>query len=235
MTPRSSPATSRRCSTRSRSTAPSTTWATTGAAGPGSCWPCTGPSASGACWRWASSIRSCGRTCARSSAAGASGTSGCSPPPGSETAALRMAIHRNPVLLYLGANADVWDEQELRTYAEQWKEPERATATKLLYRHAALRLQLQMSGVPEAAHGDPDPGALPRRRRRPEAHPPGRLRGKRAEHGDRGRPRTPATSSSTSGPSWCSTAPARSSDRLAPMRSKLLIAGIGALFAITAQ
>ena len=66
--------------------------------------------------------------------------------PGLGAAALRTTIRRNPVLLYLGANQDIWDEQELRAYAEQWEEPERAAATRLLYRHAAVRLQLQMSG-----------------------------------------------------------------------------------------
>lgn len=64
--------------------------------------------------------------------------------PGLGTAALRAAIRRNPVLLYLGANPDVWGPEELRAYAEQFREPERATATRLLYRHAALRLQLQL-------------------------------------------------------------------------------------------
>jgi pimeloyl-ACP methyl ester carboxylesterase len=64
--------------------------------------------------------------------------------PGLGPMALHQAAHRNPVLLYLGANQDVWGPEELRTYAAQFDEPERLTATRLLYRHAAVRLQLQM-------------------------------------------------------------------------------------------
>jgi pimeloyl-ACP methyl ester carboxylesterase len=60
------------------------------------------------------------------------------------TAALRATIRRNPVLLYLGANQDVWGPEELRVYAEQFTEPERAVATRLLYRHASVGLQLQL-------------------------------------------------------------------------------------------
>jgi pimeloyl-ACP methyl ester carboxylesterase len=64
--------------------------------------------------------------------------------PGLGTATLRQTIRRNPVLLYLGANQDVWGPEELRIYAEQFEEPDRAAATRLLYRHAAVRLQLQI-------------------------------------------------------------------------------------------
>jgi pimeloyl-ACP methyl ester carboxylesterase len=59
-------------------------------------------------------------------------------------AVVRTAVRRNPMLLWLGARTDVWDEEEVRVFAGQLLEPERAEATTLLYRHASLRLQLQM-------------------------------------------------------------------------------------------
>jgi pimeloyl-ACP methyl ester carboxylesterase len=38
----------------------------------------------------------------------------------------------------------VWDDEELRLYAGQFADSDRANATTLLYRHAAVRLQLQI-------------------------------------------------------------------------------------------
>ena len=64
--------------------------------------------------------------------------------PGLGRVTLRQTIRRNPVLLYLGANQDVWGPDELRIYSEQFMEPQRAAATRLLYRHAAVGLQLQL-------------------------------------------------------------------------------------------
>jgi pimeloyl-ACP methyl ester carboxylesterase len=64
--------------------------------------------------------------------------------PGLGPVALRRAIRSNPVLLYLGANQDVWSPEELRVYAEQFTEPERMQATRLLYRYASVRLQLRL-------------------------------------------------------------------------------------------
>ena len=59
-------------------------------------------------------------------------------------ATFRMAARRNPVLIHLGATTDIWDEQEARIYADQWREPARAEATKLLYRYASIRLQRKL-------------------------------------------------------------------------------------------
>lgn len=59
-------------------------------------------------------------------------------------AIVRTAVRRNPMLLWLGARTDVWSEEEVRVFAEQFRERERAEAARLLYRHASLRLQLQM-------------------------------------------------------------------------------------------
>lgn len=59
-------------------------------------------------------------------------------------AVVRSAVNRNPMLLWLGARPEVWSEEEGRIFAEQFLERERAEATSLLYRHASLRLQLQM-------------------------------------------------------------------------------------------
>jgi pimeloyl-ACP methyl ester carboxylesterase len=57
---------------------------------------------------------------------------------------MRTVSARNPVLLYLGARKDVWDEEEIRVFSEQFRKRERALATMLLYRHASLRLQGQI-------------------------------------------------------------------------------------------
>ena len=65
--------------------------------------------------------------------------------PGLGAAVLRLTVERNPVMLYLGGTDAVWSPQELEVYASQWREPDRAAATRLLYGHAAVRLQLQMS------------------------------------------------------------------------------------------
>ncbi|MGH2957937.1 MAG: alpha/beta fold hydrolase [Solirubrobacterales bacterium] len=59
-------------------------------------------------------------------------------------AVVRSAVDRNPMLLWLGARTDVWDDEEVEVFAGQFAEPARAEATSLLYRHASLRLHLQM-------------------------------------------------------------------------------------------
>ena len=51
---------------------------------------------------------------------------------------------RNPTLLYLGARSEVWTEEEMRVFSDQFREPERAEATTLLYRHSVLRLPAQL-------------------------------------------------------------------------------------------
>ncbi|MCE3267272.1 MAG: putative hydrolase or acyltransferase of alpha/beta superfamily [Solirubrobacterales bacterium] len=66
--------------------------------------------------------------------------------PGLGPAALRIAAARSPVLLHLGAGRGVWSDAELRAYADPLREPDRARATQLLYRHAALRLPRQLRG-----------------------------------------------------------------------------------------
>jgi pimeloyl-ACP methyl ester carboxylesterase len=58
---------------------------------------------------------------------------------------IASASTRNPTLLYLGAKENVWDAEETEMYASQFRDPARAQATTLLYRHAALRLQMQMN------------------------------------------------------------------------------------------
>ena len=45
-----------------------------------------------------------------------------------------------PILRWVGSRQAPWSEQELQTYTDQFREPERAQATTLLYRHAVLRL-----------------------------------------------------------------------------------------------
>ncbi len=64
--------------------------------------------------------------------------------PGLGRAALRIALDRNPVLLYLGADSKVWSDQELELYTGLLREPDRANATTLLYRWAAVRMQLDL-------------------------------------------------------------------------------------------
>jgi pimeloyl-ACP methyl ester carboxylesterase len=45
-----------------------------------------------------------------------------------------------PVLRWVGARAAPWSAEEWRTYMDQFREPERAQASSLLYRHSVLRL-----------------------------------------------------------------------------------------------
>jgi pimeloyl-ACP methyl ester carboxylesterase len=56
----------------------------------------------------------------------------------------RGAGARNPAMLFIGAKPDVWTEEEQRVYAEQFREPARAQASSLLYRHSVLRLPAQL-------------------------------------------------------------------------------------------
>jgi pimeloyl-ACP methyl ester carboxylesterase len=60
--------------------------------------------------------------------------------PGVGPAVMRRAAASQPILRWVGSRQAPWSEQELRTYTDQFREPERALATTLLYRHAVLRL-----------------------------------------------------------------------------------------------
>jgi pimeloyl-ACP methyl ester carboxylesterase len=62
--------------------------------------------------------------------------------PGLGPADLRITAERNPVLLHVGSG--VWSEEERHRYTGQFDEPERVNATKLLYRHASVRLQAKL-------------------------------------------------------------------------------------------
>jgi pimeloyl-ACP methyl ester carboxylesterase len=64
--------------------------------------------------------------------------------PGLGRRLIGAASTRNPTMLFLGAGDDVWSERDRRLFTEQFREPERAEATSLLYRHASLRLQGQL-------------------------------------------------------------------------------------------
>jgi pimeloyl-ACP methyl ester carboxylesterase len=64
--------------------------------------------------------------------------------PGLGPRIVRTAGTRTPTLLFLGARPEIWSEEERQTFTEQFREPERAEATSLLYRHAALRLPAQL-------------------------------------------------------------------------------------------
>ena len=75
--------------------------------------------------------------------------------PGIGPRVMRTVSSRNPMLLYLGARKDVWSEEEVRVFSEQFRERERAVATMLLYRHSALRLQGQISAYRRMRLGRP--------------------------------------------------------------------------------
>jgi pimeloyl-ACP methyl ester carboxylesterase len=64
--------------------------------------------------------------------------------PGLGRRVIGAAGARNSTLVFLGASEDGWSEQDRRLFTEQFREPERAEATSLLYRHATLHLQGQM-------------------------------------------------------------------------------------------
>jgi pimeloyl-ACP methyl ester carboxylesterase len=60
--------------------------------------------------------------------------------PGLGPAVMKRAALSRPVLRWVGSRQTPWSEQELRAYTDQFREPARALATTLLYRHAVLRL-----------------------------------------------------------------------------------------------
>ena len=64
--------------------------------------------------------------------------------PGAGPRIIRSAGTRNPTLLYLGARPEIWSDEEKRIFSEQFREPARANASTLLYRHAVLRLPAQL-------------------------------------------------------------------------------------------
>ena len=64
--------------------------------------------------------------------------------PGVGPRVMRTAATSKPTLFFLGARPEVWSEEERRIYAEQFREPERAQASSLLYRHAVLRLPAKL-------------------------------------------------------------------------------------------
>jgi pimeloyl-ACP methyl ester carboxylesterase len=64
--------------------------------------------------------------------------------PGVGPRVMRAASTRSPTLFYLGARPEIWSEEERRVFTDQFREPARAQATTLLYRHASLRLQGQL-------------------------------------------------------------------------------------------
>jgi pimeloyl-ACP methyl ester carboxylesterase len=53
---------------------------------------------------------------------------------------MRRSAAAEPILRWVGSRQAPWSEDELRTYADQFRDPDRALATSLLYRHAVLRL-----------------------------------------------------------------------------------------------
>jgi pimeloyl-ACP methyl ester carboxylesterase len=60
--------------------------------------------------------------------------------PGLGPRVIKGGASAQPVLRWVGSRQAPWSEQQLRTYTDQFREPERAVATTLLYRHAVLRL-----------------------------------------------------------------------------------------------
>jgi pimeloyl-ACP methyl ester carboxylesterase len=60
--------------------------------------------------------------------------------PGLGPAVMKRAALSQPVLRWVGSRQTPWSEAELRAYTDQFREPARALATTLLYRHAVLRL-----------------------------------------------------------------------------------------------
>ena len=53
---------------------------------------------------------------------------------------MRRTAVAQPILRWIGSRQAPWAEEELADYADQFREPERAQAATLLYRHAVLRL-----------------------------------------------------------------------------------------------
>ncbi len=53
---------------------------------------------------------------------------------------ISRATAAEPVLRWVGARQAPWPKEELRAYTDQFREPARAEATALLYRHAVIRL-----------------------------------------------------------------------------------------------
>jgi pimeloyl-ACP methyl ester carboxylesterase len=60
--------------------------------------------------------------------------------PGIGSRVIKGSASAEPVLRWVGSRQAPWSDEELRTYTDQFCEPERARATSLLYRHAVLRL-----------------------------------------------------------------------------------------------
>jgi pimeloyl-ACP methyl ester carboxylesterase len=65
--------------------------------------------------------------------------------PGLGPRVIRTAATRNPTMFFLGARPEVWTDEDQGLYTAQFREPKRAEASSLLYRHSVLRLQGQMA------------------------------------------------------------------------------------------